>query len=1019
MAAPAIIRELVERFPEPGSASFLTLNETEVRREFIDPFFKALGWDIDNTAGDIKQYKEVIHEDRIHAPNNRGKVSAPDYAFRIGGRRKFFVEAKKPSVNLRDDPRPAYQLRRYGWWATLPLGIVSDFQEFSVYDCRVEPALDDPADTACEFYVQYQDYDQFWDRIHGLFSKEAVLAGELELYAEKSANRRGTKTVDAAFLKDMEMFRRVLAENIALRNPYLSTSDLNYVVQMTLNRILFLRVAEDRGLEPFEQLSLVSHESGAYQRLCRLFQDADDRYNSGLFHFHEERGRNTASDELTLEVRVDDEPLQEIVRHLYYPRRYDFEMMPVEIMGQVYEQFLGHVIELDDNRKVHIVKRPELRKASGAYYTPAYIAEYIVSTLLDELLANKSLTEASSLKVADIACGSGSFLIRAYRYLLEWHRGKYVAELGKYKKRLYKDIYGDWQLTITERKRILLNNIYGVDIDSQAVENTKLALLMMVLEGTTKESLGFQLSFARERALPDLDTNIKCGNSLIDFERVGNAVLSDQESSSINPFDWNGAFPQVMKAGGFDVIIGNPPYVRIQTMKEWAPGEVDLYKQFYISATRGNYDKYALFVERGLEHLSRHGVLGYILPHKFFNAQYGEPLRAILGQGKHLARIVHFGDQQIFAGATTYTALVFLNKAGREAAIVTRVHDLAEWRRSGKGSTTTVDASILGSSAWNIATNPETGVQQRLSEMPTKLRDVTRRIAQGIRTSANEVYVLDVVTSDGDLLTAHSKQLGREVTIERGIVSQFLQGREIKPYGVRPSGKVVIIPYRVVDGKAVLIPEHVLAADYPHAYSYLLENKAYLEVREKGKMQGSSWYAYVYPKNIELMSTPKILVPDIADRASFALDEHGDYAFTSGYALVLHDADKHWINYVIGLLNSKVLDYYLKQVSTTMRGGFFRYFTQYVEQLPIRTIDPGSQVDQQHFEHVIEAVDKLMRLHKQLLIERSQLGKDLCGRQIDAMLRQLDSLVYKLYGLTAEEIALVENKEPECAMIMM
>jgi len=573
---------------------------------------------------------------------------------------------------------------------------------------------------------------------------------------------------------------------------------------------------------------------------------------------------------------------------------------------------------------------------------------------------------------------------------------------------------GAWRLTTTERKRILVNNLYGVDIDSQAVEVTKLSLLLKVLEGET------QLEMFHERVLPDLGRNIKCGNSLIGTEFYHSQLipLDDADRSRINAFDWNEEFPDVFKPspsgrgqgeGGFDAVIGNPPYIRIQVMKEWAPQEVEYYKTQYLAASKGNYDIYVVFVEKGLSLLNKSGRLGFILPHKFFNAQYGEPLRLLISQGKHLAEVVHFGDQQVFDGATTYTCLLFLDKPGRSGFSLTSVPDLDVWRREGVATQGTLDMAQVGASEWNFSTGAGNDLFKKLNAMSLRLGDIAAKIAQGIRTSANEVYVLDVLSEDGERYRAHSKQLDTEVVVEKASVSSFLQGREIKPYRVAPSGKVAIIPCSLNAGRATLIPEKDYAKRFPKTHAYLVRNKEYLQEREKGKMRGNGWYAYSRLQNIEVMRSPKILVPDIADRASFAFDESGEYAFTSGYGIILKPGAGLSEKYVLGLLNSRLLDFFLKRVSTTLRGGFFRYFTQFVEQLPIRMLDRTKPDQRSQHDRMVSLVETMLALHKQLVAASTPHEQESLKRQIDATDRQIDKLVYELYGLTESEVEIVEK----------
>jgi hypothetical protein len=376
-------------------------------------------------------------------------------------------------------------------------------------------------------------------------------------------------------------------------------------------------------------------------------------------------------------------------------------------------------------------------------------------------------------------------------------------------------------------------------------------------------------------------------------------------------------------SGGFDVIIGNPPYIRIQALKEWAPLEVEFYKQRYCSASKGNYDIYVVFVEKGLSLLNPNGHLGFILPHKFFNAQYGQPLRTVLSEGKHLNKVVHFGDQQVFENATTYTCLMFLDKAGRNGFKFEKVDDLQAWRIGAPGLLGDLPATRVIPAEWNFTVGKGAGLFDKLSHMPVKLGDVVDRIAQGIRTSANEIYVLDMISESGVILTAFSKELNRNVTLERESVYLFLQGREIKRYRILHSGKVVIVPYKNENGHISFIAKLDMRGKYPKTFAYLSENKTYLENREHGRMQGQQWYAYIYPKNIDVMSTVKILVPDIADRAQFAFDDDGLYAYTSGYGITISSETQISQKYVLGLLNSKILDFYLKRISTPMQNGFF------------------------------------------------------------------------------------------------
>ena len=1018
MTVPAELIELVERF-ERNIEAYKSgqYNEAQVRREYIDPLFELLGWDIQNKQGYAEAYKDVIHEDSLRIG---GTAKAPDYGFRIGGTRKFFLEAKKPSIDVKGSVGPSYQLRRYAWSAKLPLSILTDFEEMAVYDCRVKPEKNDKASKARTIYLTFDQYPAKWEEISSIFSRDAVLKGSFDKYAEGTGKKRGTAEVDKAFLSEIESWRDILARNIALRNPDLTQRELNFTVQKIIDRIIFLRICEDRGIENYLQLMSLTSGPGTYSRLLELFRHADQRYNSGLFHFSREKGRPGEPDTLTPNIAIDDKALKGIIKNLYYPDSpYEFSVLPADILGQVYEQFLGKVIRLTKGHQARVEDKPEVKKAGGVYYTPTYIVDYIVKNTVAKLLDGKTSKQAEKLRILDPACGSGSFLIGAYQHLLDWHRKYYEnknpAKLARGKAPpIYQSPGGEWRLTTSEKKRILLNNIYGVDIDLQAVEVTKLSLLLKVLEDENSDTLQSQLLLFKERALPDLGDNIKCGNSLIGpdfYEGKQMSFLDEEERYRINVFDWDAEFPEIMKAGGFDAVIGNPPYVRIQTLKEWAPVEVEFYKEQYRSAGKGNFDVYVVFVERGLELLNRKGLLGFILPHKFFNAKYGESLRSVIADGKYLSDVVHFGHQQVFDGATTYTCLLFLGEGKRKAFNFNKVDDLLDWRMSATMVTGKVPTSAVTASEWNFLIGDEANLFNKLSHNSMKLGKVAEKIAQGIRTSANDIYVLDVIKENGEQLTVFSKQLNREIKIERGVVSQFLQGRDIKPFTMHNSGKLVIIPYSLIENRAQLINADQMLKNFPYAYEYLLANKVTLESRESGKMRGANWYAYIYPKNIELMLSSKILVPDIASSASFAFDSVGQYAFTSGYAITKRKDVKESEMYILGLLNSKVLDYYLQKISTQIRGGYFRYFTQYLEQLPLRSIDFGSASEVNRHNEIVELVNQVVSMNENIVSVKEEHDKNVIQRQINIAIHRIDKLVYELYGLTDKEIRIVEGEE--------
>jgi len=595
--------------------------------------------------------------------------------------------------------------------------------------------------------------------------------------------------------------------------------------------------------------------------------------------------------------------------------------------------------------------------------------------------------------------------------LLDWHLQWYQKhDPEKHAKgskpKIYRGPGGDWRLTTSEKKRILLNNIYGVDIDPQAVEVTKLSLLLKVLEGENEETLVKHLRLFHERALPDLGDNIKCGNSLIGpdfYEGKQLSLIDEEERYRINAFDWNSEFPEITNAGGFDAVIGNPPYIRIQALKEWAPIEVEFYKQHYIAASKGNYDIYVVFVERVLQLLNEHGRMGFIMPHKFFQAKYGEPLRGLLAEGRHLGEVVHFGAEQVFKGATTYTCLLFLDQSGRSDFQYVKVHDLDAWRIDGKAVHDDIPAQRVSKDEWNIVVGQEAALFDRLHRFPNKLRDVAD-IFVGLQTSADVIFIMDVVKETKRVLILKSRALNTEWPFEKDLLFPLLSGTDVQRYAPLPKRQYILFPY-VVDGNvADLLDFGALSKRYPETAAYLLKNKKDLEAREKGKGKGSEWYGYIYRKNLTRQSVEKICVPRLVDRLHAAYDREGSHFLDNvdvGGVVLKPIYGRQGYPFLLGILNSSLLRWFFPFVSVPFRGGWLSANRQFLSH--------SDSADRARHDCMVEHVESMLKLHKDLQAAKTEHEKSLIQRQIDAIDRQIDQHVYELYGLTDEEIKIVEE----------
>jgi hypothetical protein len=337
--------------------------------------------------------------------------------------------------------------------------------------------------------------------------------------------------------------------------------------------------------------------------------------------------------------------------------------------------------------------------------------------------------------------------------------------------------------------------------------------LTKALEDTRRDELYEERTLFQQTVLPDLRQNIKCGNSLIGPDYFSGQMFTDpSELLAVRPFDWKAEFPQIMAGGGFDAVISNPPYIRIQTLQETNPAQVAYLKTHYRSAGSGNYDIYVVFVEKGLSLLNERGRLGFILPHKFFNAKYGEALRGLIAEGQHLSHVVHFGDQQVFDGATTYTTLMFLSKSGSEQFELMKVNDLKGWRERqrplGSSETSVISASgnipatAVTDGEWNFTVGEGATLFGRLRKMPVKLQNVANRIFQGLVTGADPVFIL-VDRVNGRYYSEATK---KEHYIERELMHPLCKGSvNLRRYYVADLTKSILFPYKLVGGKAILL----------------------------------------------------------------------------------------------------------------------------------------------------------------------------------------------------------------------
>lgn len=943
------IEKLVTRF-ETHYVEYMKggYNETQTRRDFIDPFFNALGWDMNNEQDYSEIYRDVIHEAKQLVKDGKSeRVKAPDYAFRIGGKTIFFLEAKKPSISIKDAIQPAYQIRRYGYSAKLPISIITDFDEFSVYDCSKKPNVDDRASVARIKYLTFKEYLKEFDFLWETFSKESVLKGSFDKYAKNDSNKKGTSTVDNEFLQSLNNWREYLATSICLNNKRLNESEINFVVQQTIDRIIFLRIAEDRNVEHFGQLKDCIVKGNYYQNLFELFKKADKKYNSGIFDFK----KDTLSENLKIENKI----IKSIISELYYPLSpYEFSVLSVEILGSAYEQFLGKVINITTAHHAEINEKPAVRKAGGVYYTPQYIVEYITGNTIGLITKGKNPKQIENIKIVDPSCGSGSFLIGAYEFLLKFYKDYYQPFLKKYNKIARNDkltrherdiaikereklpINNSGELKPSFRKEILIRHIFGVDIDSNAVEVTKLSLLLKCMEGITIESIQ-SLDF-KERVLPSLDSNIKCGNSLIDMDYFKS---SSYVENHVNAFNWKKGFPSVFNQGGFDVVIGNPPWVSLNG--KFGNDILSTHAQQYlIEKYNGNTympNLYEYFVHKGLELINSTGYFSFIVPDRLgFNNQFVSLRNKIL---------------------TNYKIEELLYKAPFPGIVTdTLIFRITQKKKNEKNYQITVG---------------EYGKQTQQKEVSAYLKDNEHSFVY--ESSDNATKILNKIFSN-----IRSKQLGTIAETTSGfggISTEITESR-------KNTRQIEVIRGRSIQKYSSVTPYY---------FEFIREN-----------ITGRT-------TDVEkLGSKEKVLLRKTGYPIIATYDKSGIFPEQSLYFIFNNHTDNS-LKYFTALINSKLFQFVYINKLVTNKDSTPQLKKVDLDKFPIFVCNMKNKIEKAKHDEIINNVDSIMNLKKVFLKEKTPNRIEEIKSRLEYCEDSINEIIFNLYGISQDEVNIINEKK--------
>lgn len=896
-SAKAKVKFLIEKYEKVqarGEVSRFT--EEDTKNVFIKPLFEALGWDFANRD-------EVSSEEHIASS---GRV---DYGFYINSQPKLYLEAKKLKADLNIEDF-AKQAIRYSFNKGVTWAVLTDFESIKVFNAQ---ALSKYLGDKLYFEIKWPDYLEFFDRLWEL-SRESFLEGQIDKKAEEAGKKLQRVPITETLAKDLGESRRILLKDLSAWNDNLDLAVLEEGVQKILDRLIFLRVMEDRKIEPAILKSMLNQwESGSrktslYQSMVGEFRKLDEFYNSNLFSKNVSEDWDEYSDAVKRVIKI------LYGKEGYY--EYDFSVMPADVLGNVYENYLGY--KLSNSKKGLILDKSaskSKRKEQGIYYTPTFIVDYIVRNTLRPVLDNcKSVSDLKKIKVLDPACGSGSFLLKALEIILE-----------KYKE--FGNPGNEWT-----KIQILQENIYGVDLDDQAVEIARLNLLINTLEEREK--------------LPSLDKNIKNGNSLISGTDEELKIYFGKDFRDKKPFNWKEEFPEVFKQGGFDVIIGNPPYGADLSAED------KRYFNFYSKISDYQLDTYILFVEKSLrELLKEKGILGFIIPNTWLTNIKSKLFREHISKNTKILNIVNY-SKKVFPSATVDSITLILNKSAPEETDKMNISLIDDGNNPTYQIHQVAQRDWMNGDIFNIFVNDNEKIMLRKIENNSKILDEICYVTVGLKPY----------------------QVGK------GIPRQVRETVEKRVYD---SDKKIDNNYRL----------YIRGSDI---------NRYYLNNNKSQWIKYGKWLAE--PRKEEFFNDKsKIVIRQTGDSLIATLDKNGFLCLNNLHTINLKDKTFD-MRYILGLINSKLLNYYFQYLNPEKGEALAEVKATNVKRLPLKDVSKNKQ------EIIANLVDKILNLNKELLnvVENSNSWISI-KEEIKKTDKKIDEEVYKLYDLAPEEIEIIKN----------
>lgn len=993
--------ELIERYKKTIKGKDRKKISEETVRTWLNEFLSIFGWDVQNTSQVLQErVLNTQHVEKLLQIKSTHKK--PDYTLMNGSNIKSFLDAKSLDVNIFTNRETAFQIRSYGWSAQSPCAFVSNFEQFVIYDTRFMPSPSQRADLGV-IQFSMDDYLDRFDTLYEHLWHDNVCSNHLEeMYKVKAVE--GDRLLDGNFMRLLSAFRIKLAKQLMKLNSDIIKSEslLNYYVQVILDRIIFIRVCESKGIEEQEKLkTFLSDKKGFWKSFKdSCYMEFYDHYDGAMFE----------RDRLFQKIDLNDDAFIDFVNALYYPYPYCFDVIPVKVIANIYEEFLGKQLVIK-NGKIEEITKLEYVKTNGAVCTPEHIVDMICKQTID-LSVVKTVDDIFRIKILDPCCGSGVFAISVYELLAK--KMLDILRTDKSAQRQYGDFFyvqdKNYMLTINGRRAIVARCIHGIDCDEAAIEVTKMSLALKIVDGNNPLAWNGIGAFGN-KILHDVHKNVKLGNTLVGTDNRFPA----KDVTEIKPFDVWADFPEVfVNNNGFSYIVGNPPYVETKHFKAAHPLMHDYLSEKY-NSFEGKADLSVLFIEKCIDLLKPNGKLGFIIQRRWFRTDYGRSIRKLVNEGKYLEKLIDFKSTDIFKGRITYVSIMVLSKKKNDFVRYFFMPSEAETIKTifenscDNGDFETCDFSMLPprekDEPWSFDSYQIECIKNRLSATCGVLGDYPElAIKDGIQALWKKVYHLTDCQIKGRHIIGKNgfKEI---VEIEKAAAKAVIYNREFYPFKKVEPDAYCVFPYEGANNE--IIPFTKLKKKYPLLSKYLSSNKKRI-CENVECYEGNFWHRFTREHNHALYMVNKIIIPMTArDTIATFVDDRGLYMDNANvWFIAVNGASVELMRAITCIINSTIFSVLGKSGANPQSGGYYKFNKQFLMPIPF----PIEKVVEN-----TESVSILARYYSEIsnLQERYFSATSNAKKVVAGQLRQkwleLDEICFELYDVTKSEKDQIKN----------